>query len=298
MSGGRSSAASTRPSRRGRRHPSARLTDASRPRRAGCDALADALEADRAELLAIARMRDPPLARRGSTARSPARRRSCASSPASSARAATSRRRSTRPTRRSLPPRPDLRRMLRPLGPVAVFAASNFPFAFSVLGNDTASALAAGCPVVVKAHPGHPELSRRVAGLAERVLAGRCARPDASRSSRASRPGVELVQHPLVSRRRVHRIDCAAAARCSTSRAPDRRPSRSTASSGRINPVVVTPARPRARGCRRSPRDSSAPSRATAGSTAPSPASCSCRRAAAFEEAVRAELGGAPPAGN
>lgn len=58
-------------------------------------------------------------------------------------------------------PRPDLRRMLAPLGPVLVFAASNFPFAFSVCGGDTASALAAGCPVVVKAHPGHPETSQR-----------------------------------------------------------------------------------------------------------------------------------------
>ncbi|MGW6485726.1 aldehyde dehydrogenase (NADP(+)) [Streptomyces sp. NPDC055056] len=56
-------------------------------------------------------------------------------------------------------PRPDIRRMLVPLGPVAVFSASNFPFAFSVLGGDTASALAAGCPVVVKAHEGHPRLS-------------------------------------------------------------------------------------------------------------------------------------------
>ena len=51
---------------------------------------------------------------------------------------------------------PDLRRINRPVGPVAVFAASNFPFAFSVAGGDTASALAAGCPVVVKAHEGHP----------------------------------------------------------------------------------------------------------------------------------------------
>ena len=59
-------------------------------------------------------------------------------------------------------PRPDLRRTQIPLGPVLVFAASNFPFAFSVPGGDTASALAAGCPVVVKAHPGHPELSARV----------------------------------------------------------------------------------------------------------------------------------------
>lgn len=56
-------------------------------------------------------------------------------------------------------PRPDLRRMLRPIGPVAVYAASNFPFAFSVAGGDTASAIAAGCPVLLKANPSHPELS-------------------------------------------------------------------------------------------------------------------------------------------
>ena len=53
-------------------------------------------------------------------------------------------------------PGPDLRRMLLPLGPVAVFGSSNFPFAFSVVGGDTASALAAGCPVVLKAHGSHP----------------------------------------------------------------------------------------------------------------------------------------------
>ncbi|MFE9043419.1 aldehyde dehydrogenase (NADP(+)) [Streptomyces sp. NPDC007818] len=57
-------------------------------------------------------------------------------------------------------PGPDLRRMLVPLGPVAVFGASNFPLAFSVPGGDTASALAAGCPVVVKAHSSHPRTSR------------------------------------------------------------------------------------------------------------------------------------------
>jgi NADP-dependent aldehyde dehydrogenase len=57
-------------------------------------------------------------------------------------------------------PRPDLRRMLVPIGPVAVFGASNFPFAFSVPGGDTASALAAGCPVVFKAHEAHPLTSR------------------------------------------------------------------------------------------------------------------------------------------
>jgi NADP-dependent aldehyde dehydrogenase len=67
-------------------------------------------------------------------------------------------------------PRPDLRRMLVPLGPVLVFAAGNFPFAFSVCGGDTASALAAGCPVVVKTHPGHPRVSRLTAEVMTRAL--------------------------------------------------------------------------------------------------------------------------------
>jgi acyl-CoA reductase-like NAD-dependent aldehyde dehydrogenase len=65
---------------------------------------------------------------------------------------------------------PHLQRVGVPLGPVAVFAAGSFPFGMSVLGSDTASALAAGCPVVVKAHPGHPGLSQRVMGLAQMVL--------------------------------------------------------------------------------------------------------------------------------
>lgn len=68
-------------------------------------------------------------------------------------------------------PRPDVRRVLEPLGPVLVFAASNFPFAFSVAGGDSAAALAAGCPVIVKAHPGHPELSRRTATIVIDALA-------------------------------------------------------------------------------------------------------------------------------
>lgn len=67
-------------------------------------------------------------------------------------------------------PRPDLRRMLVALGPVLVFSASNFPFAFSVAGGDTASALAAGCPVIVKAHHGHLELSRRTARILHESL--------------------------------------------------------------------------------------------------------------------------------
>jgi NADP-dependent aldehyde dehydrogenase len=69
-------------------------------------------------------------------------------------------------------PRPDLRRVSQPIGPVLVFAASNFPFAFSVAGGDTASALAAGCPVIVKTHPGHPRLSSEVADLVREALLG------------------------------------------------------------------------------------------------------------------------------
>lgn len=65
--------------------------------------------------------------------------------------------------------RPDIRKMLIPLGPVVVFGASNFPLAFSVAGGDTASALAAGCPVIVKAHPAHPGTSALVASAIKKA---------------------------------------------------------------------------------------------------------------------------------
>jgi NADP-dependent aldehyde dehydrogenase len=68
-------------------------------------------------------------------------------------------------------PRPDLRRVRIPLGPVVVFAASNFPFAFSVAGGDTASALASGCPVLLKAHSGHLRLSKLTADVVTSALA-------------------------------------------------------------------------------------------------------------------------------
>ncbi|MGQ4614468.1 aldehyde dehydrogenase family protein [Nocardia sp. R7R-8] len=70
-----------------------------------------------------------------------------------------------------LGPRPDLRRYQIPVGPVLIFAASNFPFAFSVAGTDTASALAAGCPVILKAHPGHPRTSAATAAIVQQTLA-------------------------------------------------------------------------------------------------------------------------------
>ncbi|MGQ2940601.1 MAG: aldehyde dehydrogenase (NADP(+)) [Blastomonas fulva] len=67
------------------------------------------------------------------------------------------------------PPKPELRLRMVPLGPVAVFGASNFPLAFSTAGGDTASALAAGCPVVVKGHPAHPGTSELIAGAIVRA---------------------------------------------------------------------------------------------------------------------------------
>src|SRR5262249_37865931 len=73
------------------------------------------------------------------------------------------------PDRKPLP-RPDIRRMLIPVGPVVVFGASNFPLAFSVAGGDTASAFAAKNPVVVKGHPAHPGTSELVAGAIVRAV--------------------------------------------------------------------------------------------------------------------------------
>lgn len=87
-----------------------------------------------------------------------------------------------------------------PLGPVAMFAASNFPFAFSVLGGDTASALAAGCPVVVKAHPGHPVLSQRVFAIVQEVLHTQNLPAGVVTMVQGAGPevGVELIRHPLI----------------------------------------------------------------------------------------------------
>ncbi|MBI3138690.1 MAG: aldehyde dehydrogenase (NADP(+)) [Sphingobacteriales bacterium] len=67
------------------------------------------------------------------------------------------------------PPKPDIRKMLVPLGPVVVFGASNFPLAYSTAGGDTASAFAAGCPVIVKAHPAHPKTSGIIAAAINRA---------------------------------------------------------------------------------------------------------------------------------
>lgn len=103
------------------------------------------------------------------------------------------------PDRKPLP-KPDVRSMWRPIGPVVVFGASNFPLAFSVAGGDTASALAAGCPVIVKAHPAHPGTSELV-GLALSEAVKSCDLPEGVFSllyDAGTDVATTLVQHPLI----------------------------------------------------------------------------------------------------
>ncbi|MHC5655248.1 aldehyde dehydrogenase (NADP(+)) [Stappia sp. ICDLI1TA098] len=99
------------------------------------------------------------------------------------------------------PPRPELRMVQRPLGPVAVFGASNFPLAFSTAGGDTASALAAGCPVVVKGHQAHPATGEIVAEAidAARRACGLDAGVFSLVQSDSREAGTALVTHPLIS---------------------------------------------------------------------------------------------------
>ncbi len=94
--------------------------------------------------------------------------------------------------------RPDLRRIKRPIGPVAVFTASNFPFAFSVAGGDTASALAAGCPVIVKAHESHPRTSLRTAQVVAAALESAGAPQGVFDIVFGVEEGAALVRHPLL----------------------------------------------------------------------------------------------------
>lgn len=145
------------------------------------------------------------------------------------------------------PPKPDLRRLLVPLGPVAVFSASNFPFAFSVAGGDSASALAVGCPVIVKAHPGHPRLSRRTGELVAAALAEAGAPEGAFAVVEGYEAGVALVEHPAIAA--VGFTGSVAGGRALFDRAaarPD--PIPFFGELGSINPVVVTPAADAARG--------------------------------------------------
>jgi acyl-CoA reductase-like NAD-dependent aldehyde dehydrogenase len=97
-------------------------------------------------------------------------------------------------------PKPDLRFMHIPIGPVVVFGASNFPLAFSVAGGDTASVLAAGCTVVVKAHPAHPATSA-IVGRVIQTVARKTDMPDGVFSllfDNGIEVGLQLVKHPLI----------------------------------------------------------------------------------------------------
>lgn len=97
-------------------------------------------------------------------------------------------------------PRPDLRVMQRPIGPVAVFGASNFPLAFSTAGGDTAAALAAGCPVVVKGHPSHPGTGEVITDAVDAAVRRCGIHPGvfSNIQGRKHDAGQALVQHPLV----------------------------------------------------------------------------------------------------
>lgn len=96
------------------------------------------------------------------------------------------------------PPKPDLRKMLVPLGPVVVFGASNFPFAYSTAGGDTATAFAAGCPVIVKAHPAHAQTSELVAQAINKAAAaaGLPAGVFAHVHGKSFNVGQALTEHP------------------------------------------------------------------------------------------------------
>lgn len=103
------------------------------------------------------------------------------------------------PDRQPLP-RPDVRSMERPLGPVGIFGASNFPLAFSVAGGDTVSALAAGCTIVIKAHPAHPGTCELVAS-AILAAAEKTGMPDGVFSmvhGTSTAVGMAIVQHPKI----------------------------------------------------------------------------------------------------
>ncbi len=139
-------------------------------------------------------------------------------------------------------PKPDVRRMLIPIGPVAVFGASNFPLAFSVAGGDTASAIAAGCPVIVKAHPAHPGTSELVAEALSRAVDDAGFHSGTFSMVHGADPGVSraLVRHPLLqavgftgSLRAGRALFDAAAARPS--------PIPVYAEMGSVNPVFVLP---------------------------------------------------------
>ncbi|MBL7792274.1 MAG: aldehyde dehydrogenase (NADP(+)) [Saprospiraceae bacterium] len=140
------------------------------------------------------------------------------------------------------PPRPDLRKMLFPIGPVVVFGASNFPLAFSTAGGDTASALAAGCSVIIKAHPAHPATSTLVFEAIQRAIA-KCNAPSHLAQhvlGNGFAIGRTLVEHPAT--KAVGFTGSAAGGKSLLAYAQQRdEPIPVFAEMGSINPVVLLP---------------------------------------------------------
>jgi NADP-dependent aldehyde dehydrogenase len=161
-------------------------------RAAALDAVADALDANCAELVALADRETAlgPVRLTGEVGRTTGQLRLFAGDLRSGAQPGLVRETAAAPIGAALV------RLNRPVGPVAVFAASNFPFAFSVAGGDTASALAAGCPVVVKAHEAHPHTSLRTAELVGAALAAAGAPDGVFALVFGFEAGGDLLRHP------------------------------------------------------------------------------------------------------
>lgn len=152
------------------------------------------------------------------------------------------------PDRQPLP-KPDIRKMMVPLGPVVVFGASNFPFAYSTAGVDTASALAAGCTVVLKAHPAHPQTSDLVAGAIAKAIKSCGEHPHVFQHVHAPsfEAGKMLVQHPLT--RAVGFTGSFSGGKALYDYATARKePIPVFAEMGSINPVFILPGALKARG--------------------------------------------------
>lgn len=144
---------------------------------------------------------------------------------------------------------PAMQRWSVPVGPVAMYAASNFPFAFSVLGGDTAAALAAGCPVVIKGHPGHPQLTRKTWDLIQQVLAAQQlpAGLVGLVQGAGNEVGVALVRHPAVAAAAFTGSTRGGAALAAEAAARPR-PIPFYGELGSVNPVIALPAELKARG--------------------------------------------------
>lgn len=144
---------------------------------------------------------------------------------------------------------PAMQRWSVPVGPVAMYAASNFPFAFSVLGGDTAAALAAGCPVVIKGHPGHPQLTRQTWTMIQQVLAEQKlpAGLVGLVQGASNEVGVALVRHPAIAAAAFTGSTRGGAALAAEAAARPR-PIPFYGELGSINPVIALPAELKAKG--------------------------------------------------